>query len=181
MRSRQRLADRLQPPVGTATFSPCGRYRYRLERRLGAGPCVAVIMVNPSAADAARDDPTIRRVVQFGRREGWGRIVVVNLFALIASRITALAEAAEVAGPDNLHHLGMAIGEADSCVVAWGRLTKIPAHLRGAWREVQRLASETGKPLHCWGITKDGDPRHPLFLPRDTVLRVWQPPGQDHR
>lgn len=138
-------------------------------------------MVNPSAADANRNDPTIRRVVQFGRRDGWGHIVVVNLFALIASRITELAKAHDAAGPDNLHHLGRAIGEADRCVVAWGRLTKVPVRLRSAWRDVHRLAQEADKPLHCWGITRDGDPRHPLFLPRDTALRVWQPPGGSGR
>jgi hypothetical protein len=159
-----------------ACFSPCGRFRYRLERRLGAGPCVAVVMVNPSAADGTRDDPTIRRVVGFGRRDGWGRVVVVNLFALVASRIESLAEVDDPFGPDNPGHVASAIAEAQCCVVAWGRLAKLPPRLRGAGREIARLAGAVGKPLNCWGVTRDGDPRHPLLLPADTALRPWRAP-----
>ncbi len=159
-----------------ARFSPCRRYRYRLERRLGAGPCATVIMANPSAADAIRDDPTIRRVVGFGLREGWGRILVVNLFGLIASRVDALARADDPLGPDNAGHLGDALAEADLCVAAWGTAAKLPLVLREEWRRAQRLAVASGKQLHCWGITRDGHPRHPLYLPRDCGLRPWNPP-----
>jgi len=175
------LAEQPDSPGGSAVFSPCGRYRYRLERRLGAGPAIAVIMVNPSAADADRNDPTIRRVAGFAQREGWGCFTVVNLFGLIASSITMLAQVEDAAGPDNADHLARAIVEADRCVVAWGRLTKLPMHLRGAWQEVDRLARSAGKPLHCWGITQAGDPRHPLFLPRDTALKCWQSPAESAR
>jgi hypothetical protein len=175
-RSGPSLTEGVEPASGAAVFSPCRRFRYRLERRIGDGPGVAVVMVNPSAADGARDDPTIRRVVQFARREGWGRVVVVNLFALIASRIEALAEAPDVVGPDNPRHLAAALAEAERCVVAWGRLSKLPPRLRGAWREVHGLARDAGRSLHCWGVTRSGDPRHPLFLPRDTPLQPWRAP-----
>lgn len=159
-----------------ASFSPCRRYRYRLERRVGQGPCVTVIMVNPSTADALRNDPTIRRVIGFARREGWGRVVVVNLFALISSRIAALGEAGDPVGPDNARYLEAAIAEADICVAAWGRAAKLSSALRQEWRNAVGLANAVGKPLHCWGITRDGHPRHPLYLPRNSALRHWKPP-----
>ena len=38
-----------------------------------------------------------------------------------------------------------------------------------------RLAEEIGKPLQCFGITRDGHPRHPLYLPRDCSLSPWNP------
>jgi hypothetical protein len=159
-----------------ARFSPCQCYRYWLERRLGPGRCVAVIMINPSMADATRDDRTIRRVIGFGRCERWGRIVVVNLFALIASRVTALAEAEDPVGPDNARHIAVAVAEADLCVAAWGAAAKLPLRLRDEWRRTERLAQAAGKPLHCWGMTRCGHPRHPLYLPRDSALRPWNPP-----
>lgn len=65
----------------TAIISACGRYRYRLERP-GTGPgATAIIMVNPSTADAELDDATIRKLRGFGARNGWGRLIVGNLFA----------------------------------------------------------------------------------------------------
>lgn len=173
---RANSSAKVAPLAELASFSPCRRYRYRLERSLGTGPCATVIMVNPSTADAWRDDPTLRRVIGFGRREGWGRVVVVNLFALIASRVRALAEADDAAGPDNHHHLAAAMAEADLCVAAWGRTAKLPRSLRGQWRQAAQLAVDRGRPLQCWGLTREGHPRHPLYLPRDCRLNPWIPP-----
>lgn len=56
---------------GAAVLSPCGLYRYRLERSWGAGPRICWVMLNPSTADADTDDPTIRRCVRFSRDAGF--------------------------------------------------------------------------------------------------------------
>ena len=62
------------PAAGAAVISPCGAYRYLLTRQIGAGAKVATfIMLNPSTADAERDDATIRKCVGFARRWGCGR------------------------------------------------------------------------------------------------------------
>ena len=92
----------------SAVISPCGLYRYRLERDLGgliAGPTVAWIMVNPSTADATADDATIRKVLGFSRRLGAGRVIVGNLFAFRATDIKALRTAADPVGLDADQHL----------------------------------------------------------------------------
>lgn len=63
-----------------------GAYRYRLWRcwqpTLGS---VLWIMLNPSTATEAEDDPTIRRCVSFADTWGFGGIDVVNLFAYRAT------------------------------------------------------------------------------------------------
>ena len=54
--------------ISHACFSPCQRYRYSLLRDLGMQtPALTVVMLNPSTADAVKDDPTIRRVIGFAK------------------------------------------------------------------------------------------------------------------
>src|SRR5438105_288943 len=86
----------------TAVFGDGGRYRYSLTRewdRRGDQACW--IMLNPSIANAERDDPTIRRCIGFARRWGLGGIVVVNLFGLVATYPIELARAKAPIGPHN--------------------------------------------------------------------------------
>ncbi|WP_342361350.1 DUF1643 domain-containing protein [Terrarubrum flagellatum] len=69
--------------VSGAVISDCGTYRYRLWRMTEhRGLRAGVIMVNPSTADADRDDHTIRKLLGFAERHRWSRIDVVNKFAL---------------------------------------------------------------------------------------------------
>ena len=68
--------------MGDAIISPCGTYRYRLDRPDVFGDLnTAVIMVNPSTADATNDDATIRKLIGFRDRKAWGNLIVGNLFA----------------------------------------------------------------------------------------------------
>jgi hypothetical protein len=150
---------------GTATFDVTGRYRYRLGRWWGPGPRVAFVMLNPNTADAVRDDPTIRRCVAFAKSWGCGSADVVNLFARRARDPRQLARAVDPVGPDNDRHLRRALREADLVVCAWGASPL--ARSRAA--ELPPILG--GRPLRCLGLTKQGAPRHPLYLRRDTRLR----------
>lgn len=164
----------------SAIISPCGLYRYRLERDLGgmlAGPTVAWIMVNPSTADADTDDATIRKVLGFSRRLGAGRVVVGNLFAFRATDIKALRTAADPVGPCGGPHMRQIMREADKVIVAWGAGAKLPNPLRFRWMEVARAAEAHGITLHCLGTASDGHPLHPLMLGYDRPLVPWSPPG----
>jgi hypothetical protein len=58
-----------------------GSYRYRLDRWWGPGKRLVFVMLNPSTADAMKDDQTIKRCMYFARREKCDGITVVNLFA----------------------------------------------------------------------------------------------------
>ena len=81
----------------SAIISDCGFYRYRLDR--GAGRALAIIMVNPSTADAENDDPTIRKVLGFASRLDCSRIIVANKFAYRATDIQELRTARTPLGP----------------------------------------------------------------------------------
>jgi hypothetical protein len=77
-------------------------------------------MLNPSIADARRNDPTIRRCIGFARHWGFGGIDVVNLFAYRATRAQELFRASDPVGPRNARFLRSAIGRAPLVVLAWG-------------------------------------------------------------
>jgi hypothetical protein len=161
----------------SAVISPCGLYRYRLERDGPGDGRTVVIMVNPSTADAEQDDATIRKLKGFGARNGWGRIIVGNLFAFRATDVRELATADDPVGPMNDHHLTLMMKQADRVVFAWGRLTKIPARWRFRIGPLAKLAAYYCNPPLCIGEpTKCGQPPHPLMLAYDTPIVPWSPP-----
>lgn len=147
-----------------AVISDCGRYRYRLTRRWGDGPTCGFIMLNPSTADAEADDPTIRRCTSFAKREGCGGLVVVNLYAFRATKpadLWALDPTERVGGPQAKIEFHRAIREAEIMIAAWGADTK----------QAERwIVQRYGPHLQCLGKTKEGHPRHPLYVRGDTPL-----------
>jgi hypothetical protein len=124
-----------------------------------------MVLLNPSTADHDQDDPTIRRVTRFAA--GWGFMVlhVVNLFALRSTDPSLLLTAEDPVGPDNDAALRSAAGGADEVLCAWGHAGII----RHRSREVVPLLRETGKPLTCLGMCANGEPKHPLYVPANTV------------
>lgn len=163
-----------------ALFSPCRQYRYRLDRilwEMGVGvrhsTLALVIMVNPSTADADEDDQTLKKVqglVSRVKTIGLGRIAVCNLFAWRATDVTELRDVDDPIGPENDRIIQETMEEADMVIVAWGARSKFPSGYSERWREISIMADRAGKPLHYWGVTSSGDPRHPLMISYDTPL-----------
>src|SRR5690606_24114135 len=157
-------------PVGGAAISDCGRWRYVLWRHTGIAGVRRLTFcgLNPSTADATQDDPTIRRMLGFARREGCAMLVVVNLFAWRATSPRDLWSSRrlgiDVVGPENDAYLRDALWHPDAIpVAAWGA---VPAAYAQRSLEVRDMAP----PLLCLGETKHGAPRHPLYLPGDAPL-----------
>jgi hypothetical protein len=160
--------------AGAAWFSRDRGYRYLLTRRWGdPAPWMTWIMLNPSTADASADDPTIRRCTAFARREGCGGMDVVNLFALRATDPAALSASDDPVGPDNDLFVAQHAAQATFAVAAWG----VHGALRGRGAHVARLLADAGVRLLCFGTTKGGDPRHPLYVRSEAPLVLWQVPS----
>lgn len=156
---------------GSAVFSPCGTYRYQLRREWGDGEGVAWLMLNPSTATAEEDDPTIRKCVGFSKRWGFGRMVVVNLFALRSTDPRALAKNTDPVGVHNDYHILKALTPCPQVICAWGcqqHLTTPALKARPA-RVMDLIQREivACTPM-CLGLRKDGAPRHPLMLAYET-------------
>jgi hypothetical protein len=159
----------------SAIISDCGRFRYRLERGGPGAGATAIIMVNPSTADAEKDDHTIRKLRGFGERNLWGRLIVGNLFALRATDVRDLTKVDDPVGPGNDYHLGEIFAQADRIICAWGPVSKQPRAYRGIrWRQVVKLAGR--RPLYSIGDTAQcGHPCHPLTLSYDRPIIPWHP------
>jgi hypothetical protein len=154
----------------SAVLSDCGRYRYCLVRTWpgGSGIC-SFVMLNPSTADAEVDDPTIRRCIAFARTWGHAGIEVRNLYAFRSTDPDALARVDDPLGPECNRWL-IGLRTADRVVAAWG--AKAPLA-----RERTALELMAGAPLCCLGLTRDGRPRHPLYVRGDAELVPFPTPA----
>jgi hypothetical protein len=120
-------------------------------------------MLNPSTADAARDDPTIRSCVHFTRQWGYGGLVVVNLFAWRATDPAELVAASDPVGPANDATIARyAMGRR--IIAAWGSHGEL---LDRDCAVLEMLGDR--RRIACLGLTASGKPRHPLYSARDTV------------
>lgn len=145
-------------------------YRYVLHRRWDDRlPRVAFVMLNPSTADETHDDPTIRRCTAFARRWRFGSLEVVNLYAYRATRPADLWAANAPIGPQNDRYLQRAAARADRVVLAWGN----GGGRAGRGAAVAQMLGRI-RPLSCLGLTRLGQPRHPLYARRETS------PGRFH-
>lgn len=147
----------------TATISKDGLYRTRLTRYWGPGPMMPWCMLNPSKADAEIDDPTVGRVMFFSRREGAGGSVIENAYSFRSTNPKELVTAGNPFGPSNhdaLFNLALeAVANNMPIVCAWG--ASGPLH---AIPTVLKIFEDAGARLVCLGTTKDGHPRHPLYV-----------------
>lgn len=143
--------------VSEAFYSECERYRYGLSRVWDTRvPPVLFVMLNPSTATELANDPTIHRCETRARRMGAGGVSIANLFAFRATRPEELKRAEDPEGPENARLLAEWHAAADWTIAAWG--------VHGAWRGAgPRAARDMGALWHL-GLTKDGHPRHPLYV-----------------
>ena len=159
-------------------------YRYQLYRKLGGAlpdmfeagericfPSVNFLMLNPSTADAHKLDPTLRRCVDYARRWGCRDFYVTNLFAYRTpdpQELWAVAvNGLDIVGPENNRYIEAVVSEASLTVLGWGGVYKSLS-----WRvdEVLEIIKPHSEKVRALGFTKDGQPRHPLYLKKDAEL-----------
>lgn len=150
-----------------ASFSVDRTYRYYLYRTWEENPSyMAVIGLNPSTADETVDDPTVKRCINFAKREGYGGLFMLNLFAFRATDPKAMMAHPNPVGSWNDSTIfqitdSLSVGHV---VAAWGN--------HGAYRNRAHdvLSFLLNDPIHCFGVTSTGQPKHPLYLRADTPL-----------
>jgi hypothetical protein len=152
-----------------ASISHCKRYRFALMRAWVPKPerYVMFVGLNPSTADGMVEDPTMRRCIRFARDWGFDGLWMGNLFAFRATDPANLPDdLAEAIGPPNVDPwLREMRGQSELCIAAWG------AHA-SAQRRAAAVLELLGD-VQVLGVTKDGHPRHPLYMRADARPIPW--------
>lgn len=148
-----------------AKFSPDKVYRYRLWRLWNSDkPLILFVGLNPSTADENVDDPTIRRCIRFAMLWGYGGMYFGNLFAYRNTYPEQLKICSvDPLGPDNdAELLDMKAGTLKA-VLCWGN----GGLFKGRGKEVEQMFPDAWS----FGYTNQGQPKHPLYLPKSARLR----------
>jgi len=155
--------------IKDAIISECLSYRYMLSRKWSEdNRTILFCMLNPSTADANLDDPTIRRCIGFAKEWQYDQMIVVNLYALRTPNPKELWPHINPIGDENDFYLQQLASEHIDIVCAWGGNAKKDRVIK-----VATILENSGANLMCLGITKDGSPRHPLYLKKDQPLLPW--------
>ncbi len=133
------------------------------------------VMLNPSVADASRNDPTITRVCWFAfERLQAARLLVGNLFTVRATDPRSFDPGADWANcADADAALEWMSAQADCVVLAWGspQNTRDPAAVRSRALAVKKILAAAHPAALTLGLTASGDPRHPLYVRKDVEMQ----------
>lgn len=150
-----------------AVFDASGKYRYALWRAWSLDHArIVFVMLNPSTAEEHKNDPTIRRCMEFAHAWQFGSIEVVNLFAYRTTYARELLKVDDPVGEENNRYLCQAVERCSSVLVGWGA----NGILLGRDQQVMKLLVHLMKNVYCLGLTKGGHPRHPLYVKGDTHM-----------
>jgi hypothetical protein len=155
--------------MSEAVYSDCETYRYLLTRIWAPGPRALFVMLNPSTATEAQNDPTVERCERRARALGFGAFRVTNIFAFRATNPKLMRAVADPVGPDNDQAILASVEWADTIFCAWGNhglhMNRGPA--------VESMLRAKGARLCHLGLTGQGQPRHPLYVGYDLMPQAW--------
>ncbi len=185
------VITRLRPPVVNEqgllyTSASCvmdtdEKYRFVLSRRWKRPPdnqprecdMALGVMLNPSTADALKDDATIRRWNGFAQSWGLAGFDILNLYALRSTNPKKIwakdSPYFERDSPFEDQFLLEAARKPYAKVIfAWGS----PGSIWDRGHRIGRMMWNANREIvpMCFGFTKNGSPKHPLRLAKTTQL-----------
>jgi hypothetical protein len=161
------------PGLTGALFSGCKKYRYSLWRRfqydVRPERMVAFIGLNPSTADATKNDPTVTRCINYSKAWGYGGYVMLNLFAYRATDPREMKSQVDPVGIENDECISEVCRSVDKVILAWGNHGK---HKDRELQVVSWFKRSCQEKAFCLSINSNGSPSHPLYLPSS----LWPKP-----
>lgn len=164
-------------------MSPCGKYRLSLTRRWNPGPAPVLLGINalnPSKADAEIDDPTVLKLVSFGRIWKFDGYVLTNLWPFRATHPADLfgfqGDIEGAGSPEYLIHCFRKFNITNVlCCSGTHSKKQYRQKIHQRTKQIYQALSAAGFTLLCLGINQGGTPRHPLYLAPTTKPRPYSP------
>lgn len=165
----------LPPEIrGGWIISPDEKYRYELIREWDKSlPVLMMVGMNPSTANPKFDDPTLYKGRRYAISWGFGSLHMGNAFAYRMTDQKRLMEVSDPIGPENNKHLLAMAERADLILLAYG-LPHPSLRYRGL-QAARMLAEQHARKLHVLELSKDGVPKHPLYLKGTLKPVPWSP------
>lgn len=154
-----------------AIFNDTCTHRYALYRGWSSSkPRVAFIGLNPSTANGATNDHTIKKVIKIARYNGYGSLVMLNLFTIISSDPDILLTDKDLVGDGNIHLLEE-LKKVDKVVACWGTFKQVgkrPDTVIG----IVKSAGHTM--LYALDTNANFSPKHPLYCRDNQKFQTWR-------
>jgi len=150
-----------------AHFSKSKIYRYYLERRWGGKSSLMVIGLNPSTADAIKNDPTVTRCINFAKTWGYGGLYMMNLFAIRSTDPKGMFTHPKPIGIENDKWLVKIACRSRLILCAWGN------HGFHLDRDISVQELLKNKKLYCLEKNVTGTPKHPLYCKADLLPKPY--------
>ena len=143
--------------ISEAIFSNDKRYRYQLKRLWDITlPSILFIGLNPSPANAKKNDPTLRRLIGFTKAWGYGGFILCNLYAFCTPSPAELFRQIDPIGKGNDRWIKKSANDVDRVVLMYGN-----HGLKN--NRAQKVIQQFINP-YCIAISKRNMPKHPLYL-----------------
>jgi len=122
--------------------------------------------VNPSTAIPEKYDQTMNRVKGIALENNYNSWIMFNLYPQRATKPNNLEiKCNEIIHKENLKVISDLISPKSIVVAAWGNLIKKRSYLINCLKDiVKELENKEILWKHFGSLTKEGNPRHPLFL-----------------
>ncbi len=166
-------------------FSECRSYRWILKRELVSGQkSIVFIGLNPSKANSVDNDRTLVRIINFCSKFYYKNVYVINLFALISKSPLQLSRSKDPVGKKN-DFITLKVlefwNQNSNCDLwlGWGDKGQLNNRDLKVLKLIENLSNlnssenNHSKRVLSLGLSKKGNPRHPLYMPNESFLRPF--------
>lgn len=148
------------PKFSGAKLNVAETHRYYLYRIWNNElPIIKYIGLNPSTANATKDDPTIRKLIHITDFNGYGGFYMFNLFTIVSPDPSVLHDGVDDL-KKNIQYI-QRLGKTIDIVFCWGNFKTYGR---------DNVLKELYPDAYVLGTNQSGSPKHPLYLPNETRI-----------